>query len=221
MRGRFPFLGAPALSVYPVLADSPSSPSVRLVMQTRRLHLARLSLTRGEGRKKQHIGRKFESFVTVFSPVVVGSVDSRSLTITNRPKRQNKLINTEVPELQDVPQPNRQHPPLQPKRLCQIGSFFSWEPLRWILSGSSRGFLNFASEAELLGINMLISERAKCTKMTQFQLSISASRTKFKNRLDDPESNVQRGFHRKFELIRPRGLGCRGGCYRFWLRHTL
>jgi len=90
MRGRFPFLGAPALSVYPVLADSPSSSAVRLVMQARRFHLARLSLTRGEGRKKQHIGRKFESFVTVFSPVVVGSVDSRSL-VNNISK--NMLVN--------------------------------------------------------------------------------------------------------------------------------
>ena len=40
---------------------------------------------------------------------------------------------------------------------------------------------------------------------------ISASRSKLKKRLDDPESNLLRGFQLKFEPIRHSGLGCRGG----------
>ena len=45
---------------------------------------------------------------------------------------------------------NRWHPPLQPKPLDRIGSNFLWKPLRRILSGASRGFLNFVLEAEIL-----------------------------------------------------------------------
>ena len=64
---------------------------------------------------------------------------------------------TEVPELQDEERPKSLAPPLQPKRLGRIGSNFSWEPLRRVLSGSSRRFSNFALEAEILGLNLLNS----------------------------------------------------------------
>ena len=56
-------------------------------------------------------------------------------------------------------------PPLQPKRLGQISSFFNWEPRGRVLSGSSRGFSNFASGAEILGLNMLISGLQKYPKI--------------------------------------------------------
>ena len=47
--------------------------------------------------------------------------------------------------------------------------------------------------------------------MAYKKLLISASRMKFKNRLDAPESILLRGSHLKFEPIRTRRLGCRGG----------
>ena len=50
-----------------------------------------------------------------------------------------KLENTEVSELQDG-----EHPPLQPKRLGRIGSYFFWKPL-WM-----RRFSKFVLEAEIL-----------------------------------------------------------------------
>ena len=51
--------------------------------------------------------------------------------------------------------------------------------------------------------------------------NISAPRTKFRNRLDAPESILLRATHLKFEPIRPRRLGCRGGCHRFRSLHIL
>ena len=88
-------------------------------------------------------------------------------------KKQRKSRHTEVPELQDVPQPKSLAPPLQPKRLGQISSFFSWEPLRRVLSGSPRGFSNFASEAEILGINMLISGPIRKGKISKNALVLT------------------------------------------------
>ena len=55
-----------------------------------------------------------------------------------------------MPELQDEERPKSIAPSLQPKRLEQIGSIFWWMPLLLILSGSSRRFLNFILEAEIL-----------------------------------------------------------------------
>ena len=40
-------------------------------------------------------------------------------------------------------------PPLQPKRLGRIGSFFGTRPLMWILSGAPRRFLNFILKPEI------------------------------------------------------------------------
>ena len=54
-----------------------------------------------------------------------------------------------------------------------------------------------------------------------FSAYISAPRMKFKNRLGAPESIHMRGLSPKNELIRPRRLGCRGGCYGFWRLFTL
>ena len=45
--------------------------------------------------------------------------------------------------------------------------------------------------------------------------NISASDAKFENPLGDPESILLRGSQLKNELIWPRRLGCRWGCYRF------
>ena len=47
------------------------------------------------------------------------------------------------------------------------------------------------------------------------KLIISASRMKFKNPFDAPESILLRGLHTKFDPIWPRGLGCRGGAIDF------
>ena len=58
---------------------------------------------------------------------------------------------TEVPELYDVEGPKSMAPPIELKPLGRIGSNFLWKPLRRILSGASRGFLNFVVEAEILG----------------------------------------------------------------------
>ena len=51
--------------------------------------------------------------------------------------------------------------------------------------------------------------------MSYKKLIISASRMKFKNPLGAPESILLRGLHKKFEPIRPRGFGCRGGAIDF------
>ena len=53
------------------------------------------------------------------------------------------------------------------------------------------------------------------SKMSYKKLIISASRMKFKNPFDAPESILLRGLHTKFDPIWPRGLGCRGGAIDF------
>ena len=51
--------------------------------------------------------------------------------------------------------------------------------------------------------------------MSYKKLIILASRTKFKNPPDAPESIFLRVFHKKIEPIRPRGLSCRGAAIDF------
>ena len=48
-------------------------------------------------------------------------------------------------------------------------------------------------------------------EFSRFSPNISASKAKFENRLDDPESTLLRGSQLKVEPIRPSRLGCRGG----------
>ena len=55
----------------------------------------------------------------------------------------------------------------------------------------------------------------KHSKMSYKKLIISASKMKFKNPLGAPENILLRGLHKKFEPIRPRGYGCRGGAIDF------
>ena len=52
-------------------------------------------------------------------------------------------------------------------------------------------------------------------KNCRFSAHISALRMKFKNRLGASESIHMRGLSPKNEPIRPRRLGCRGGCSDF------
>ena len=98
----------------------------------------------------------------------------------------------------------RQHPHPQPGPRPRQGHiiFFIGNPLRISLR-TSRLISNLASEAEILVLNMLISGR-------QYQLSISASRSKsLKNCLGDP-LQTQRGFHRKSEPTCSSRLGFTG-----------
>ena len=108
-----------------------------------------------------------------------------------------------------------EHPPLQPKRLGRIGSFFGERPFMWILSDSPRRFLNFILRAEIWPKNRKILNPDLTPSKTTKWAHISASRMKFKNRLGESESIHMKGLSPKNEPIRPRRLGCRGGCQWF------
>ena len=56
-------------------------------------------------------------------------------------------------------------PPYSPNAWAKLANFSSWEPRERVLLGSSRGFSNFASGAEILELTMLISGLQKCTKI--------------------------------------------------------
>ena len=107
---------------------------------------------------------------------------------------------------------NQWHYSLQPKRLGWIGSNLFWESLSRILSGASRGFLNFILEAELMTFCssfLSIFEPFKGLYNKSECSHISASKTKLKN--PPTALKVLRGFHKKFEPIQPGRLVCRGG----------
>ena len=61
----------------------------------------------------------------------------------------SKSFITEVIKIQGVQPRKSLAPPLQPKRLGRIGSFFGERTIMWILLGAPRRFLNFVLKAEI------------------------------------------------------------------------
>ena len=132
-----------------------------------------------------------------------------------------EITATEVSELQGEKPQKRSTPPLQPKRLGRIDSFFGERPFMWILSDSPRRFLNFILRAEIWPKNRKFLNPDLTPSKTTRWAHISASRMKFKNRLGESESIHMKGLSPKNEPIRPRRLGCRGGAPIFEAFHLV
>merc|ERR1711895_220120 len=104
---------------------------------------------------------------------------------------------------------------LQPKPLGQICSFFGQEPPHVNAFRGTKTIFEFHSWSRDISQKLSIFEPQLDPSKTPKCAHISDSKMKFKNRLDAPESIHMRGLVPKNEPIRPRRLGCRGGCYGF------
>ena len=123
---------------------------------------------------------------------------------------------TEVVEIQGEKPPK----PVAPPPTAQTpwpNLFIFWrEPPHVNAFRGTEAIFEFHSWSRDISQKLPIFEPQSDPSKTPKCAHISGFRMKFKNRLGAPESIHMRGLVPKNEPIRPRRLGCRGGCYGFW-----